>query len=141
MNRYKIKGKVRYTTAWAFIEFPADISDYYVAVVRWLWGRKLSAPLNGPHITLIAGKYEWVGDHPLWRLHEGREIEVTYGNLMHFKSYWWLTVEEDRELRKFRNELGLSDTPKHPFHLTIGKDNDYVERDLTSLKPCVQWTS
>lgn len=131
-NEFRLKGYVRYSKSWAWVECPKDVGDYYCAVVKWLWGIKLSPPLNGPHITLVAGKYEEANQHPLWGSMEGQEVEFEYSGLMYEQSYWWLRVIEDSELRKIRTDLGLTPELKYPFHLTIGKDQNYVQKGLTS---------
>ena len=133
MQKFRLKGKIRFGNSWAWVECPKDVGDYYVSVVKWLWGIKLSPPLNGPHITLIAGKYEEsVRLHPLWGAREGQEVEFEYSGMMYEQSYWWLRIVEDSELRKIRMELGLTPELKYPFHLTIGKDQNYPKKTLTS---------
>lgn len=126
MNEFRLRGKLRYGNSWAWVECPKDVGDYYIAIAKWLWGVKLSPPLNGPHITLVAGKYEMPKDMTLWGSREGEEVEFEYSGLVHVADYWWLKIIEDSELRKFRTDLGLSEELKYPFHLTVGKDNNFV---------------
>ena len=132
MTPFKLTGKIRYGNSWAWVECPKDVGDYYVSVVKWIWGIKLSPPLNGPHITLVAGRYENAHLHPLWRAYEGQEVEFAYSGLMYEGAYWWLRVFEDEQLRKFRLDLGLTPELKYPFHLTVGKDTSFPKKSLTS---------
>jgi len=121
---YRLTGTIRYGNSWAWVECPYDVGAYYRHIVKWLSGKQLSSPLNGAHITLVAGKYEAnASTHPMWRAHEGKPINFTYGVLSGIESYYWLTIEEDSELRNFRRELDLPPELKWPFHLTIGKEN------------------
>lgn len=132
MNEFRLKGKIRYSNSWAWVECPKDVGDYYRAIAKQVWGITLNPPINGPHITLVAGKYE-VPIHPeLWRTREGDEVEFEYSGLVHVEDYWWLKIIEDSELRKFRTELGLSPELKYPFHLTIGRDASMPKKVLTS---------
>jgi hypothetical protein len=126
VNHFRLTGKIRYGNSWAWVECPKDVGDYYVKVAKYVWGVTLSPPLNGPHITLVAGKYETASTHPLWGTREGDNICFAYAGLVHVKDYWWLKIVEDSELRHFRTELGLSEELKYPFHLTVGKDQNYV---------------
>ncbi len=135
MNEFRLKGKLRYGNSWAWVECPKDVGDYYIAVSKWIWGVKLSPPLNGPHITLVAGKYELPKDMSLWGCREGEEVEFEYSGLVHVADYWWLKIIEDSELRKFRTDLGLPAELKYPFHLTIGKDNNYVGKLCREMVP------
>jgi len=130
VNEFRLRGKLRYGNSWAWVECPKDVGDYYISVARWIWGVKLSPPLNGPHITLVAGKYENAATHPLWGSREGETVEFEYCGLVHVKDYWWLKICEDSELRKFRTDLGLSPELKYPFHLTVGKDNNWPKNNL-----------
>ncbi len=135
MNEFRLKGKIRYGNSWAWVECPKDVGAYYIAVAKMVWGIKLNPPLNGPHITLVAGKYE-VPTHPeLWGTLEGQEVEFEYSGLVHVADYWWLKIAEDSELRKFRTDLGLSPELKYPFHLTIGKDPNYVGKLCRDFVP------
>jgi len=128
VNEFRLKGKIRYGNSWAWVECPKDVGDYYRAVAKWLMGVTLSPPLNGPHITLVAGKYE-VPKHPeLWGSLEGQEIEFEYGPVMWVDDYWWLTILEDSELQKFRTDLGLPPKLKYDFHLTIGRNADMPKK-------------
>lgn len=126
MNEFRLTGKIRYGNSWAWVECPKDVGDYYCAMAKYVWGVKLSPPLNGPHISLVAGKYENAANHPNWASLQGCDISFTYLGLVHVKDYWWLKIGDDRELRQFRLELGLSPELKYPFHLTVGKDQNYV---------------
>lgn len=125
MNRFELTGKVRYGGSWAWVEIPNDVGAYYRAVAKWVWGVRLSAPINGAHITLVAGKYEKPLIPENWGKHEGKPITFSYSGMVSVAPYWWLKIVEDSQLRALRKELGLPEELKYPFHGTIGRDLDF----------------
>ena len=125
--RYSAKGIIRYNSydsGWVVIDCPSDIVYYYNKVCNWLsWtGRKITLPLHGSHITVIAGKYTTVNEN-LWGYRDGETIEFQYGSIHDNKEgYYWLPVKcVDAE--DVRLHFGLTPEPKYQYHLTIGHLN------------------
>lgn len=117
---YSYIGRIIYENRWCFVDCPKDIALYYQFVLNREFGIKINLPRNGPHITVIAGKYEDVSHLPNWRNDECLKIEIKYSILRNNGEYWWLKIENQNDLSKIRRQYDLSDTPKWPFHLTIG---------------------
>lgn len=129
---YTATGKIRYGRhkddgghGWVVLDCPSDIVYYYNRVCNWLLfkGRKITTPLHGAHITIVAGKYADV-DKELWGYRDGEEIEFSYGAIQgDGQNYFWLPVECN-EACEIRQSLGLTPYPKFQFHLTVGYLND-----------------
>ena len=102
------------------LEVSPTISDYYYWMVKkHLQLPKLNKPFNSPHVTVVAGKYEDATQNLLWGKHQGRNIDIAYNSFVEqHDTYFWLEVVST-DLMEIRRELGLTDTPKHPYHITI----------------------
>ena len=128
MNKYyTAHGIVRYKNDWIILECPPSIVNYYKWwIEKFVW-KKISTPLYGAHVTVLAGKHEkGLSKHPLWNKHQGQRVEFKYESKIYtdhewfFKGkYFWLRVECPL-LNQIRLELGLRPEPYHPLHLTIG---------------------
>jgi len=126
---FAAKGQVRYFTAnetqkWVVIDCPADIAFYYNRVCRWLLHtNRISLPLHGSHITVIAGKHTHVDtERYAWEYNNKKVVDFRYGPIQDNKEgYFWLPVIclDAIEIRTF---YGLSPTPKFNYHLTIGNN-------------------
>ena len=118
---YSCSGKIEYRGTWIICAVSQTIMEYYHAMAKkHLHLPKLNKPYNAAHITVVAGKYEDLTTHSRWKLHQGREINIAYNSfLTEMGGYFWLEVVSP-ELTEIRRELGLTDIPKHPFHITIG---------------------
>ena len=130
--KYTVKGKVRYGRhkddgghGWVVIDCPSDIVYYYNRVCNWLLhkDRKITRPLHGAHITVVAGKHQDV-DKSLWNIQNGEEFEFSYGQIQdNGQNYFWLPVKCEQAC-ELRRSLGLTPYPKFQFHLTVGYLND-----------------
>ncbi len=115
-----VRGKLHYHNTWIIAKMDNDIAEYY----QWLIFKetllKAQTPKEGAHVTVLAGKYEKPKVDGLWKKHEDVEIFFHYDSYLHFDgTYFWLTGESSF-LSAVRTDLGLSPTPFHPFHLTVG---------------------
>lgn len=118
---FKCKGKLEYYTRWLILLVNDDIAKYYQRIIH-LSNRRvvLQHPKHGAHITVIAGKYEDVGNHPLWKKYQHQEVEFEYSiDIGTDECYFWLPVE-CRKIEEIRVELGLSPKIPIPWHLTVG---------------------
>ncbi|MGL6075115.1 MAG: hypothetical protein ACRC8S_13225 [Fimbriiglobus sp.] len=80
--------------------------------------RKLSAPLWGPHISIVRGEIPLNLTH--WKAHENREIAFEYDpHWLQIDDYVWCDARSV-ELEHLRTELGLKPQPEWPFHLSFG---------------------
>lgn len=98
--------------AWLIIKVPDDLGRYY--------GRfhKLQQPLNGTHITIVAGEKEGFADASRLKPYVGRQVNFAYDGIVYTdrRSYW---INCDcAEAQSIRAELGLQ--PKANMHITIG---------------------
>ena len=126
--KYKAQGVVKYHRhhddgdgGWAVIDCPLDIVHYYNRVVRWLKWIKLSEPLHGAHITLVAGTHE-TGDKKKWGYRDGEKVDFWYGPVQGDGGYYWLPVYCP-DIQEIRKVLGLKPNLKWQAHLTIGYEN------------------
>lgn len=118
---YKCKGKLEYYTKWLILLVDDSIAEYYRHLIH-LWDRRLvlQHPKHGAHITVIAGKYEDVGNHRHWKKYHHEEIEVKYSiDIGTDGCYFWLPVECEK-IQEIRVELGLQPKTPIPWHLTVG---------------------
>ena len=70
-------------------------------------------------IEYDVGEFD-VSLHDQWQMHHGEQVTFNYSAPPVSKDgYFWLPVE-CRCLCEIRSELGLSELPKYPFHLTVG---------------------
>jgi hypothetical protein len=119
-------GKIRYKDGWVVIDCPYDIMYYYNRICNWLLftDSRITMPLHGAHITVVAGKYTKVEKN--WGYRDGESIEFQYGSILEGgnekEKYFWLPVKCDDAV-DIRLKLGLDETPKFPYHLTIGHLN------------------
>jgi len=114
-------GKLHYYTKWLILLVDDEIAKYYQHII-YLWDRrlKLNHPMHGAHITIIAGKYEDVSNHPNWKKYHNHKIEFEYSvDIGTNGCYFWLPVK-CKQFEDIRVELGLSPTIPYPWHLTIG---------------------
>jgi hypothetical protein len=120
VNMFESYGRLAYKNTWVVLECGRGIIDYYKYWVEFKKNFKLNTPLHGAHVTVVAGKYEDVSFHPSWKKYDGQIIKFQYdGFIKDDGSYFWIEVKSE-ELERIRRELGLTSTPKWPFHLTIG---------------------
>lgn len=118
---YKSKGKLEYYTRWLILLVDDEIAEYYRHLIH-LWDRrlKLQHPKHGDHITVIAGKYEDVGNHPNWKKYHRQEVDFEYSiDIGSDGCYFWLPVE-CKQIEDIRVELGLPSKIPIPWHLTVG---------------------
>lgn len=124
-----ISHKIHHDGAhWLTASVPDDIPDYYRCSINRIWGKKLTLPLHGGHVTIFNGKYEKAAKHELAFFHN-KKVTFTYSGppLNHSRygngKYWWVRLSEFSELSSVRISLGLKPIPFHPFHITVGYDN------------------
>lgn len=109
-------------TGWIYLKVSSSIAFYYRKVIERIYWTKLSPPLFGAHITVVAGKYEDLRRHKNWGAFSGQRIDFHYSNdfCVNNAGYWWLPIKEIDGLKKVRRSLGLDALPKFPYHLTVG---------------------
>lgn len=121
--KYHTQGKLRYANSgWVVIDCPFDIVYYYNRVCNWLlWTNgRITTPLHGAHITVVAGKYTKVEKN--WGYRDGDVVDVWYGPLQNTTEYYWLPVYCP-DAMDVRINLGLTAYPKFQYHLTVGHNN------------------
>lgn len=119
MKWYSAIGTLNYDNKWLVLNGPNSIAWYYSRMVEKLIWKKVSTPLHGLHVTVVAGKYQDVTSHSLWEKRQGQKVLFEYSSVIYTDgSYFWLKVKCD-ELNNIRRELGLSDEPFHPYHATV----------------------
>jgi hypothetical protein len=111
---------------WIVVDCPNSIAFYYNRVIRWLkHTHKVSLPLHGSHITVVAGKYTQIDEKKYkWGYRDGEWVDFWYGAIQNNnEGYYWLPVHlpsgED-----IRLHYGLTPTPKFQYHLTVGYMNE-----------------
>ena len=120
---YFAKAKIRYKEdGWVVLEAPNSIVNYYKKVVeKFIW-KKVSTPLYGAHVTVVAGKHEGLLlKHPNWCLYNNKLVEFRYSSTIYTDQrgeYFWLKVQCP-EIPLIRESLGLKPNLKWPLHLTI----------------------
>ncbi|MNJ90129.1 hypothetical protein D3C87_77230 [compost metagenome] len=106
---------------WAIVKCEKSIIDYYKYWAVKNQKIKISAPLFGPHISIIRGEEPNDEYKHLWKFCHGEEVEFTYyPDFDNNGEYWWLNIDCPR-LTEIRKVLGLPEMPNYNFHLTIGK--------------------
>ena len=118
---YPARGRLRYSDNWWLVVDSSDsiINYYKFWVEKFIW-KKISTPLHRCHITVISGKHQQPVYKQFWRKYHGEYIDFEYCSVVKTDgNYFWLDVECP-DLVYIRRELGLQDTPKWPYHLTIG---------------------
>jgi hypothetical protein len=103
------------------VECCEELARYYRSLTH-LHSRSivLQTPLHASHITVIAGKYEFAGDHPCWKKYDGQPVGFQYDSEIQTDGiYFWLPVF-CKGFETLRIELGLSPLIPIPWHLTIG---------------------
>lgn len=98
--------------AWLIIKVPDDLGRYYRRF------HKLQEPLNGTHITIVAGEKEGFEESSRLMPYVGRTVGFAYDGVVWTdgRSFW---INCDcAEAQSIRAELGLS--PKANLHITIG---------------------
>jgi hypothetical protein len=118
---YRCKGNLHYYTRWLILLVDDSIAEYYRHLI-YNWNRRLvlQHPKHGAHITVIAGKYEYVGNHQCWKKYHNQEVEFQYSiDIGTDGCYFWLPVECKR-IEEIRVELGLPPKIPIPWHLTVG---------------------
>ncbi len=109
--------------AWLIIKVSDDLGRYY--------GRfhKLQEPLNGTHITIVAGEKEGFFETSRLLPYVGKVIDFVYDGVVWTdqRSYWIsCACEQAQDIRK---ELGLP--PKVNLHITIGNlKNETNKRNI-----------
>ena len=131
--RYHAKGKVRYGHhhsegggGWVVADCPEDIAFYYNRICRWLlYTHKITLPLHGSHITIVAGKYTKIDEQKYrWGYMDGCWIDFWYGPIQNNnEGYYWLPVHCP-QAEQIRLYYGLTPTPKFQYHLTVGYINE-----------------
>jgi len=131
--RYSGKGKVRYSqphsdggSGWILIDCPGSITFYYNRILRWLLHtHKISLPLHGAHITVVAGKYTTIDTNKhKWNWRDTEWVTFHYGSLQtNDEGYYWLPVY-CKAAEEIRLHYGLTPTPKFQYHLTVGYMNN-----------------
>jgi hypothetical protein len=117
---YEAIGILNYKNNWLILETPFSINLYYKWWIEKFIGKKISTPLYGSHVTIIAGKYTDVSNHPNWAKYQDKKIPFKYSSIIYGDdNYFWLNVICG-ELADIRKELGLSPDPHWSLHLTIG---------------------
>jgi hypothetical protein len=119
-SRFSTTGKIIYSdSGWVVLHAHHSIQDFYHAFLEWNLKIHFNKPMHGCHITVVSGKYEQCQTHPLWMKHHKEVIDFEYGReLKTADTSWWLEVYSPK-LTEIRNELGLTDTPFWPFHITV----------------------
>jgi hypothetical protein len=121
-------GTLSYKNTWLLVEISDDLGIYYRSLINsYSRSTVLQKPMNGEHITVIAGKYEVANHSPNWRKYEGEKIEFQYSSdIQTDYCYFWLPVTCNR-IEEIRIELGLKPTIKCPWHITVGNLKHYVK--------------
>lgn len=117
---YKTSGWLHYSSSgWLVVHLDLELQRYYHYILQKELNCKLNRPKFGCHITVVAGKYEQVQTHPAWNKHHQTQIWLEYYSPpKELDGTFWLECKNE-PLTSIRNELGLSDIPKWPFHITI----------------------
>lgn len=105
-------------TGWYFLGLDTDFSAYY----KWLYSRAFrgwSLPMNGCHITFIAGeKDDRIISHSEIVPYLDQDIKFWYSNQVYTNGRaFWLPVFSF-DLDCIRQDLGL--TPRISYHITLG---------------------
>lgn len=121
IKEYSAIGTIRYAkhSGWIVLDCPDSIVWYYKSWVEKFTWKKASTPLHGSHVTVLAGKYEKPRKPENWNKYQGEKVHFYYSPTIYTDDkYFWLRVYCPF-LVKVRRSLGLSDTPKWMYHLTI----------------------
>lgn len=140
---YEARGKLRYSLKkpestqnwWLVLDCSDEVIGQYYRHLYWLdhnKGHKLCSPYWGSHVTVV--RNEEPPNKELWWKYEGLEVVFNYRAPVRtnkgperFRSFWWLDVVCPR-FDEIRVELGLPPNPDRTYHMTIGSDENEINR-------------
>lgn len=137
---FSAKAKVEYHTKWILAMCDQGLLEYYH---WWVWkitGYKVMKPMSGAHISIVRGDIE--GDGVSWERNlNGEEIVFHYsGKVISKPPYVWLPVWGE-DLAKIRMKVGMPRDPLMNFHMSIGKADDFVWREVDRKLKQAQYAS
>lgn len=117
---YKVPSVLNYSSSgWIVANLNSELQIYYHHILQKNLSIKLNRPKFGCHVTVVAGKYEQVTHRLAWNRYQKQPLMLEYNSqIKNIGDTWWLEVRS-QNLVQLRNELGLTDIPKWPFHITV----------------------
>jgi hypothetical protein len=105
---------------WVIIQCDRELLKYYQHIFYKLYWKKLQTAMWGAHISVVRGEKPTVEGS--WKKLNGRTIEFSYeyeGGFYTNGQHFWIKAWSP-EFNEIRKSLGLSDSPRIPYHLSIG---------------------
>lgn len=129
---FKGKAELEYHSSWILAKTDKEALNYY----RWWVWRKTGVwvmqPRGGAHISVVRGREE---RDPVSFLFEHQRknlsISIHYSNKIEFHNagYVWMPCW-GVGLNDVREECGLPRSPIMPFHITIGRSDLLIGRNI-----------
>lgn len=112
---------------WWYVKCDDGIADYYLSFLK-LQYPKIQKPMNGCHLTVIAGeKEDYRPDDLISQRFHGSYIEFQYDNAIYFNGRAFWLEAESRDAERVREVCGLP--PQRigrGFHITIGNIKNVI---------------
>jgi hypothetical protein len=127
---FEAEGEIRIVNSgvdsrpWLVIACDPSIGEYYRAVVKWLSGERLSPPLYGYHITVLAGKH--VSPATVLRYSDlvGKKVQYNYtGKIYTNDRHCWINVDCPAA-REIMEREGVT----RNLHMSVGCHSDRPKR-------------
>lgn len=114
---------------WLILQGCEDLARYYRETYNLFYrgtNKKLNKPAWGSHVSIIRG--EEPPNKELWLVQADEIVTFEYDTELNTNDlYCWLTVRCDT-LLDLREQFGLPREPIHPFHLTVGIDQNGIKQ-------------
>lgn len=112
---------------WILLMVDDEITRYYRHVMKTRFFKELCVPSWGSHITVNPGRPIPKEKQCFWNKYEGKIFDFSYSNRIrsvdddsHGGQFFFIDAFSD-ELNGVLSELGLLDSDKHHYHITIGR--------------------
>lgn len=116
---YDPYARIKAAPWWLILKTDKGIIDYYQYQIKQLYDVQFEKTIWGSHISVVRGQCP--PNIRVWNKYKNEKIPFTYTNNI-YRSSWFFCVDAySTRLEEIRAELGLSNTPKFGFHITIGR--------------------
>lgn len=116
---YDPYARIKQEPWWCILKTDEELVRYYQSQIKQHYDVEFEKTVWGSHISVIRGTAPVAGAN--WGRYKNEKIEFTYDNEV-YRTHWFLCVRAySKRLEEIREELGLPKTPKHGFHITVGR--------------------
>ena len=114
-----ISNKTKNGEFWLILRCDSSILNYYSYWANKQYNVHISKPVWGAHISIVRG--EIPNNLHRWWKYNGQKLNFKYSNEIEFHSRYFLIPVFSDKFTLIRTELGLSEKPIAPFHMSLGK--------------------